>query len=104
MEELGGIGEMNQICPDKLCRGHTENRLDLIYCPYCGLRLLEKGIKEGIKYIENGIVIDCTYGKDNKCDEIKEAIRKRDRQWEDAIDKCTPDGSVKIIKENLTKE
>lgn len=28
------------------------------------------------------------------------AIQERDKQWEDAIDKCTLDGSVKIIKNN----
>jgi len=29
------------------------------------------------------------------------AIKKRDKQWEDAIDECCPDGSVKIIRRKL---
>ena len=30
------------------------------------------------------------------------ALKERDKQWEDAIDECTPDGSLKIIKKKMT--
>jgi len=36
-----------------------------------------------------------------KLDDCKDLLKERDKQWEDAIDKCTPDGSIKIIKKYL---
>jgi len=36
--------------------------------------------KEGIKYIENGTVIDCTYGEKGKCYQVIDALEKQAKE------------------------
>ena len=45
------------------------------------------------------IAIDTTRKLCEKEKDIE--LKERDKQWEDAIDKCTADGSIKIIKKHL---
>ena len=59
-----------------------------------------KTSKEEADNIINEARLNTIYKLKTIEEQIK-ALKERDKQWEDAIDKCTPDGSVKTIKKHL---